>query len=53
MNEYQGTEGLHEPLAMMRGVQMFKEHVNAMKSGSKLLGGEQGAIEYEENSAQE
>ena len=35
-----------------RGIMMFKDHVAAMKSGSKLLGGEREVGQTEEHSTE-
>ena len=41
MNEQHGTvQGQSTSTNLERGILMFKDHVAAMRSGSKLLGGE-------------
>ena len=51
MNEQHGTvQGRNTPDTSERGILMFKDHIAAMKSGSKLLGGERDVGKGEEHS---
>lgn len=53
MNEQQGTvQRTSTAHTTARGIMMFKDHVAAMKSGSKLLGGEREVGQTEEHSTE-
>ena len=54
MNEQHNTRMKgSQPYASAQGFQMFKDHIAAMKRGSKLLGGEREKTEQEGVSSSE
>ena len=53
MNEQNGTvQRTSTPHNPARGISMFKDHVAAMRNGSKLLGGEREVGKPEEHSTE-